>query len=131
MKKRTAYALLLPLGMLLLLFGLLGKSPAMSGGLVGAGTVVLGLSAALLVPKLARKESEEDSAKVDWQDERNTVIREKAAWYASMVILAAMSVSALALVLIGQMIGACVIAGLLLLYSLSILAFSSYFSKRM
>ena len=57
----------------------------------------------------------------------NTVIREKAL-ISGMTLIVAMSVSAFVLVA-DQLIGAYVIAGLLLLYSLSIIAFSAYFSK--
>jgi hypothetical protein len=32
-------------------------------------------------PLLARKKVDEESSKIEWRDERNTVIREKAAWY--------------------------------------------------
>jgi hypothetical protein len=80
---------------------------------------------------LARKEADEEGSKIEWRDERNIVIREKAAWYAGMTLITAMSVSAFVLVLADQLIGAYVIAGLLLLYSLSIIAFSAYFSKKL
>ncbi len=131
MKKRIAYVLLLPAGMFLLLFGLFLENHVLSGVLAGVGTIVLGLSAAKAVPVLSRRDAEGDGEKIEWQDERNMVIREKAAWYAGMIIIAAMSVSALVLALTDQIVGACVIAGLLLLYSLSIIVFSTYFSKKL
>jgi len=130
-KKRIAYVLLLPAGMFLLLFGLFLENHVLSGVLAGVGTIVLGLSAAKAVPVLSRRDAEGDGEKIEWQDERNMVIREKAAWYAGMIIIAAMSVSALVLALTDQIVGACVIAGLLLLYSLSIIVFSTYFSKKL
>jgi hypothetical protein len=48
-----------------------------------------------------------------------------------MTLIIAMGVSAFVLVLADQLVGACVIAGLLLLYSLSIMVFSAYFSKKL
>jgi len=48
-----------------------------------------------------------------------------------MTLIAAMSVSAFILIMANQLVGACVIAGLLLLYSLSIIVFSAYFSKKL
>ncbi len=123
--------LLLPVGMCLLLFGLFVETPVLSGALVGAGTIVLGLSAAGAVPILARKDTAARQSKIDWQDERNKAIREKASWYTGMITMAAMSVSALVLALTSRLVGACVIAGLLLLYSLCIIIFSTYFSKKL
>lgn len=131
MKKRIIIVLFLPVGMLLLLFGLYTENHVLSGVLVGVGTIVLGLSAAKAVPILVRKEAEGERSKIEWHDERNKVIREKASWYAGIVTIGAMSVSALVLALADQIIGACVIAGLLLLYSVSIIVFSAYFSKKL
>lgn len=131
MKKRIIFVLLLPVGMCLLFFGLFMQNPILSGVLTGAGTIVLGLSAAWAVPVLARKDNAAEQSKIDWRDERNKAIREKASWYTGMITIAAMSVSALVLALIDQLVGAGVIAGLLLLYSVSIIIFSAYFSKKL
>jgi uncharacterized membrane protein YiaA len=130
-KKSIAYILLLPVGMLVLILGLFMESHVLSGALVGVATIVLGLSAAKAVPVLTRKGEERERNKIDWQDERNIVIREKASWYTGMITIAAMSVSALVLALTDQVVGACVIAGLLLLYSVGIMIFSAYFSKKL
>lgn len=131
MKRRSAFILFLPLGMFLLLCGLFIKNHVLSGALVGIGTIVMGIFAAGAVPLLVQKEGTDAQRRIDWRDERNNTIREKAAWYAGMITMVAMSVSALVLALIDQIVGACVIAGLLLLYSFSILSFSAYFSKRL
>ena len=131
MKKRSIFVLLLPVGMFSFLFGLFMENHVLSGALVGIGTIRLGLSATGAVPILVRKESTDDPHKINWQDERNMAIREKASWYTGMIIIGAMSVSALLLALTDQIIGACVIAGLLLLYSFSIIFFSTYFSKKL
>lgn len=131
MKKRIVFVLFVPGGMFLLFSGLFMEHHVMSGVLVGIGTIVLGLSAAKAVPLLALTEAKQDSDQIDWQDERNMTIREKASWYAGIITIAAMSVSALVLALIDQMIGACVIAGLLLVYSVSIIIFSGYFSSKL
>ena len=45
--------------------------------------------------------------------------------------MAAMSIGALALALTDRIVGAYVIAGLLLLYSMCIIIFSAYFSKKL
>jgi heme O synthase-like polyprenyltransferase len=125
------YVLLLSIGIILLLLGLFSEKPMQTGILTAVGIIVLGFSAAKAAPLLARKKVDEQSSKIEWRDERNTVIREKAAWYAGMILIAAMSVSAFILVLADQLAGACVIAGLLLLYSLGIMAFTAYFSKKL
>ncbi len=125
------YVLLSSAGLLLLLLGLFSENPVQTGILVSAGIIVLGFSAAKGAPLLTSKEADKESNIIEWRDERNIVIREKASWYASMTTIAAMSVSAFVLVLTDQIIGACVIAGLLLLYSLSIMLFSAYFSKKL
>lgn len=132
MRKRIGIYILPSLtGMIILLLGLsLGNSMLFSL-LVVVGIIVLGLSASMSAPLLARKEVDQVGSKIEWRDERNTVIREKASWCAGMILIVAMSGSALALVLTDQLIGACVIAGLLLLYSLSIMVFSTYFSKKL
>ena len=117
MKKRIGiYALLLLTGMILLLVGLYSGKPLLSGILVATGIIVLGLSATKAAPLLARKEADKEGDKIEWHDERNIVIREKAAWYAGMILIVAMSVSSFVLVMANQLAGACVIAGLLLLY---------------
>lgn len=131
MKKRIVFVLLIPVGMLLLLSGLFVDNHVLSGALVGAGTIVLGISAAVAMPVLARKDTVGERSKIDWQDERNKLIREKASWYTGMITLAAMSVSALVLALAGQFAGACVVAGLILLYSVCIVIFSAYFNKKL
>ncbi|NLK39213.1 MAG: DUF2178 domain-containing protein [Clostridiales bacterium] len=131
MKKRIIFVLLLPVGMFLLLFGIFAKDSVLSGALVGVGTIVLGLSGAGAVPVLARKDTALEQSKIDWQDERNKAIREKASWYTGIITIVAMGVSALVLTLIDQLVGACVIVGLLLLYSVSIIFFSVYFSKKL
>lgn len=132
MRKRIViYVLLSSAGLLLLLLGLFSENPVQTGILVSAGIIVLGFSAAKSAPLLTSKEADKESSIIEWRDERNIVIREKASWYASMTTIAAMSVSAFVLVLTDQIIGACVIAGLLLLYSLSIMLFSAYFSKKL
>jgi hypothetical protein len=130
-KKRIVFVLLIPVGMLLLLSGLFVDNHVLSGALVGAGTIVLGISAAVAMPVLARKDTVGERSKIDWQDERNKLIREKASWYTGMITLAAMSVSALVLALAGQFAGACVVAGLILLYSVCIVIFSAYFNKKL
>lgn len=107
------------------------KNHILSGILMWLGTILQGLSAAIAVPMLAQKETSADRNKIDWQDERNKVIREKASWYTGMIIIAAMGVSALALALTNHVVGACVIAGLLLLYSVCIISFSAYFNKKL
>lgn len=132
MRKRIGIYVLLSLtGMILLLLGLSADKPMLSSILAAVGIIVLGLSAVKAAPLLARREVDEEGNKIEWQDERNMVIREKAAWYAGMTLIVAMSVSAFALVLADQLTGAWVIAGLLLLYSLSIVVFSAYFSKKL
>ena len=132
MKKRIGiYVLLLLTGMILLLVGLYAGKPLLSAILVATGIIVLGLAATKAAPLLARKEVDKEGDKIEWHDERNIVIREKAAWYAGMTTIAAMSISAFVLVIVNQLIGAYVIAGLLLLYSLSIIVFSAYFSKKL
>jgi hypothetical protein len=102
-----------------------------TGILTAAGIIVLGLSAAKAAPLLTRKKADEENNKIEWRDERNTLIREKAAWYTGIILIGAMSVSAFVLVLADQLIGACVIVGLLLLYSLSIMIFPAYFRKKL
>jgi uncharacterized membrane protein YiaA len=130
-KKRIGiYALLLLTGMILLLVGLYSGKPLLSGILVATGIIVLGLAATKAAPLLARKEVDKEGDKIEWHDERNIVIREKAAWYAGIILIAAMSVSSFVLVMANQLAGACVIAGLLLLYSLSIIVLSACFSKK-
>lgn len=126
MKRIGIYVLLSSTGMILLLLGLFSEKPMQSGILATVGIIVLGISAAKVAPLLARKEVDEEGSKIEWQDERNTVIREKAAWYSGMTLIVAMSVSAFVLVLADQLI-----VGLLLLYSLSIIAFSAYFRKKL
>jgi hypothetical protein len=118
-------------GLILLLLGLFSESPIQTGILVSAGVIALGFSAAKGALLLTSKEADKESNKIEWHDERNIVIREKAAWYAGMTTIAAASVSAFVLVMANQLVGACVIAGLLLLYSLSIILFSVYFSKKL
>ena len=81
-------------------------------------------------PLLTSKEADKESSVIEWHDERNIVIREKASWYAGMTTIAAMSVSSFVLVMANQLAGACVIAGLLLLYSLSIIVLSACFGKK-
>jgi hypothetical protein len=130
-KKGIVFVLLLPVGMLLLLTGFFADNHVLSGALVGAGTIVLGLFAVYAVPVLVRRSTEGKQNKIDWHDERNKLIREKAAWYTGMITLAAMSVSALALALSGQLAGAIVIAGLILQYSVCIIIFSAYFSRKL
>lgn len=131
MKRIGIYVLLSSTGMILLLLGLFSEKPMQSGILATVGIIVLGISAAKAALLLARKEADEEGSKIEWRDERNTVIREKAAWFSGMTLITAMSVSAFVLVLADQLIGAYAIAGLLLLYSLSIIAFSAYFSKKL
>ena len=92
---------------------------------------MLGLSAAKAVPLLAGSGTHQGEGEIGWRDERNIVIREKAACYAGMTSIAAMSIGALALALVDLLVSACIVAGLLLLYSLSIVGFSVYFSKRL
>jgi voltage-gated potassium channel Kch len=131
-KKRIGiYVFLLSSGIILLLLGFLSKKPVQAGILTAIGVIVLGFSAAKAAPLLTKKEADKDGDKIEWHDERNIVIREKAAWYAGMISIAAMSVSAFVLVITNQLVGAYVIAGLLLLYSLSIIVFSAYFSKKL
>ena len=48
-----------------------------------------------------------------------------------MILITAMSVSSFVLVMANQLAGVCVIAGLLLLYSLSIIVLSAYFNKKL
>lgn len=132
MRKRIGvYALLSSTGVILLLLGLFSEKSMQAGILVAVGVIVLGFSAAKVAPLLNRKEADGEVDKIEWHDERNIVIREKAAWYAGMTSIAAMSVSAFVLAMANQLVGACVIAGLLLLYSLSIIVFSTYFSKKL
>lgn len=129
--KKYAYLLLLPAGVLLMILGLSQQAPALSAALIGAGSIVSGLSAALAAPLLARRDSETKESEIAWRDERNAMIREKAAWYAGLVLIAATSVGAFALVLADQLVGACALAGLLLLYSLSLVAASSYLGRKL
>lgn len=132
MKMRALlYALLSPVGIGLLMWGLFSENPVMSGVLVGIGTVIMGLSAAKVVPLLSQGNGGNTDMEIEWRDERNKAIREKAAWVSGIILMAVMAVSALLLTLIDQLVGACVIAGLLLLYSVSILVFSAYFSKKL
>lgn len=77
MKKRVGLVLLLPVGMFLLILGLFIENHVLSGALVGIGTIISGLWAAGAVPILTRNETTDERSKTDWQDERNTVIREK------------------------------------------------------
>jgi len=130
-KRIGIYALLLSTGILLLLLGLFSENPMQAGILVSIGIIALGFSVAKGAPLLTSKEADKESNIIEWHDERNIVIREKASWYAGMTTIAAMSVSAFVLVMTDQLVGACVIAGLLLLYSLSIILFSAYFSKKL
>jgi hypothetical protein len=131
-KKRIGiYVFLLSSGIILLLLGFLLEKPVQAGILTAIGVIVLGFSAAKAAPLLTKKEADKDGDKIEWHDERNIVIREKAAWYAGIILIAAMSVSSFVLVMANQLAGACVIAGLLLLYSLSIIVFSAYFSKKL
>ncbi len=132
MKKRILiYILLLSAGALLLLLGLFAERPVLSGILTGVGTIVLGFSAAKAVPLLMEKKAGVKNDKIEWEDERNTAIREKASWYAGLILIAAMSVSSLILALTQRILGACVIAGLLLLYSFSIMILSAYFNRKL
>ena len=96
MKKRIVLIIFLSVGIFFFLFGLFIKDHILSGILMWLGTILQGLSAAIAVPLLAQKETSADRNKIDWQDERNKVIREKASWYTGMIIIAAMGVSALA-----------------------------------
>jgi len=130
-KRIGIYALLSATGIILLLLGFFSESPIQFGILVSAGIIVLGFSATKGAPLLTSKQADKESDKIEWHDERNIVIREKAAWYAGLTTIAAASVSAFVLVMANQLVGACVIAGLLLLYSLSIILFSAYFSKKL
>jgi uncharacterized membrane protein YiaA len=129
--KRIVLTIFLPVGIFFFLFGLFIKNHILSGILIWLGIILQGLSAAIAVPMLAQKETSADRNKIDWQDERNKVIREKASWYTGMIIITAMGVSALALALTNHVVGACVIAGLLLLYSMCVIIFSAYFSKKL
>ena len=132
MKKRIGiYVFLLSSGIILLLLGFLLEKPVQAGILTAIGVIVLGFSAAKAAPLLTKKEADKDGDKIEWHDERNIVIREKAAWYAGMILIVAMSVSSFVLVMANQLAGACVIAGLLLLYSLSIIVLSACFSKKL
>lgn len=125
------YVLLSSTGIILLILGLFSEKSMQAGILVAVGIIVLGFSAVKVAPLFTRKEADGEGDKIEWHDERNIVIREKAAWYAGMTTIAAMSVSAFVLLMVNQLIGAYVIAGLLLLYSLSIIVFSAYFSKKL
>jgi hypothetical protein len=125
------YILLLSTGVILLLLGLSSEKPMQAGILIAGGIIVLGLSAAKVASLLTRKQADEEGDKIEWHDERNIVIREKAAWYAGMTLIAAMSVSGFVLVMANQFVGASVIAGLLILYSISIIVFSAYFGKKL
>jgi hypothetical protein len=133
-KRIGIYVLLSSIGVILLLLGLFSEKPMQTAILIAVGIIVLGFSATKVAPLLTlltRKEADEEGAKIEWHDERNIVIREKAAWYAGLTSIAAMSISAFILVMANQLVGAYVIAGLLLLYSLSIIVFSAYFSKKL
>ena len=125
------YVLLSLIGIILLILGLFSKKPMQTGIPATIGIIVLGLSAAKVARLLTGKEAGDEADKIEWHDERNIIIREKATWYAGMTLIAAMSVSAFILIMANQLVGACVIAGLLLLYSLSIIVFSAYFSKKL
>ncbi len=125
------YVLLSLIGIILLILGLFSKKPMQTGIPATIGIIVLGLSAAKVARLLTGKEAGDEADKIEWHDERNIMIREKATWYAGMTLIAAMSVSAFILIMANQLVGACVIAGLLLLYSLSIIVFSAYFSKKL
>lgn len=132
MRKRIGICILLSsLGIILLLLELFLELPLQTGILALAGIIILGLSVAKLAQLLIRKEAVDESNKIEWCDERNIMIREKAAWYAGIISIISMSVSAFVLLLAEQLVGACVIAGLLLLYSLSIIVFSAYFNKKL
>ncbi len=125
------YVLLSLIGIILLILGLFSKKPMQTGIPATIGIIVLGLSAAKVARLLTEKETGDEVDKIEWHDERNIMIREKATWYAGMTLITAMSVSAFVLIMANQLVGACVIAGLLLLYSLSIIVFSAYFSKKL
>lgn len=132
MKKRLGiYILFLSTGIILLLSGLFSKKPMLSDTLATMGIIILGFSAANIAPLLAQKQVYGDVSNIEWRDERNIVIREKADWYAGMTLIVVMCVIAFVLLLIDQLVGACIMAGLLLLYSLSIIIFSFYFSKKL
>jgi hypothetical protein len=80
-KRIGIYVLLSSTGIILLLLGLFLKKPMQTGILAVIGIIILGLSATKAAALLARKKVDEESSKIEWRDERNTVIREKAAWY--------------------------------------------------
>jgi len=133
MKKRIFifYLLLLAVGVILLLIGLLGKQPLVTGLCIGTGTIIIGAAASLIAPFLSMRKSTEEELRIEMADERNTAIREKAAWRSGNILIPVMSVSALVLALTDEIAGACVVAGNLFVYSVCILFFSYYYNKKL
>lgn len=116
--------------LILLACGFLAERPEVAGVCVGLGTAVLGLLVSRLSLWFALRGAPADRFRIEWADERNTAIREKAAWTAGNLLIPAMGLSALALALAGQTVGACVLAGLLLFYSACLLFFSARYAKK-
>lgn len=131
MKKRIIfYLFLLAAGVVLLLIGLFNKQPLVTGLSIGIGTIMIGAAASLIAPILTMHKSTEEELRIQIADERNKAIRERAAWRSGNIIIPVMGVCALTLVLMGEIIGACVIAGIILVYSGCILFFSYYYNKK-
>lgn len=129
------YALIMILGAAALIFGLISSklldNSLISGFSTGLGIVVLSSALTRIATALATSEQKQKELEIELKDERNSAIREKAAWSTCKVLLPTMGVAALALALSNQFIGACVIAGIILVYSVSLAAFSTYYSKRL
>ncbi len=131
MKKRIIfYLLLLAAGVILLLIGLFNNQPLVTGLSVGIGTIMIGAAASLIAPILTNHTSTEEELRIEIADERNKAIREKAAWQSGNIIIPFMGVSALILALTEEIVGACVIAGIIFVYSVCILFFSYYYNKK-
>lgn len=118
-------------GLGLLVCGLLSEHPAVAGLCAGLGIAVLGLAVSRLSQLFALRGAPEDRLRIEWADERNIAIREKAAWMAGNLLIPAMGLSALVLALTDHVVGACVLAGLLLFYSVCILFFSARYAKKL
>lgn len=130
----SIYALVFILGVGIFLFGLFyGKhidSTVFIGLTSGAGIIVFsGALTKMLTAMLP--ENEQKKMEIELKDERNTLIRQKAAWETQKVLIVLMSVGGFVLALSGNIFATCILAGILLVDSICIILFSNYYNKRM
>lgn len=128
------YVLISIAGTALLVFGLVTtsqQSSLVSGLCIGFGIILFSTGLSLTAFGLSATGKEGQKRQVEMQDERNVAIREKAAYRTGQLLLPLMGISGLALALADQLVGACVLAGLLLVNALAFLWFSHHYNQKL